>query len=149
MLDKKSRHNWLRILATVLSLNMTAAFAGTTVTLYKSPACECCDKYVRYLQDNGFKVQALNQDGMSGIKKRYGVSHLASCHTSIINGYVVEGHVPVGAIRKLLKEKPAITGISAPGMPKNSPGMGETKPGALAIYAVTRPGNALKVFSVE
>lgn len=72
----------------------TTAFAATAVTLYKSPACGCCEKYVDYLRENGFQVQAVNQNDMSGIKKRYGVSHLASCHTAIVNGYVVEVQGP-------------------------------------------------------
>lgn len=146
---KESRFNWLHVGTMVLSLNATTAFAATAVTVYKSPTCGCCEKYVDYLRENGFQVQAVNQNDMSGIKKRYGVSHLASCHTAIVNGYVVEGHVPVGAIRKLLKEKPAITGISAPGMPMNSPGMGEMKKGTLTIYAVSKNKRKPGIFSVE
>lgn len=146
---RKSRINWLHIGMMVLSLNATTAFAAPAITVYKSPTCGCCEKYVDYLRENGFQVQAVNQTDMSGIKKRYGVSHLASCHTALVGGYVVEGHVPVDAIRKLLKEKPAITGISAPGMPMNSPGMGEMKKGTLNIYAVSNKGGAPEIFSVE
>ncbi|GAB5604803.1 DUF411 domain-containing protein [Sideroxyarcus sp. TK5] len=132
-----------------LSLNATTAFAATGITVYKSPTCGCCEKYVDYLRDNGFKVQAINENDMDAVKKRYGVSHIASCHTARIGGYVVEGHVPVGAIRKLLKEKPAIIGISAPGMPMNSPGMGEMKKGTLTIYSVPKDRQEPYVFSVE
>lgn len=103
------------------------AQAATAMTLYKSPACGCCEKYVDYLRENGFAVKAVNESDMDAIKKRHGVSHVASCHTALVGGYVVEGHIPVAAIRKLLKEKPAITGISVPGMQMNSPGMGEMK----------------------
>lgn len=147
--NKASLTRLLRIGLMALSLNAGAAFAATDVTVYKSPTCGCCEKYVDYLRDNGFKVQAINENDMDAVKKRYGVSHIASCHTARIGGYVVEGHVPVGAIRKLLKEKPAITGISAPGMPMNSPGMGEMKKGTLTIYAVPRDGREPYVFSVE
>lgn len=146
---KKSRINWLHIGMLILSLNATTAFASTAVTVYKSPACGCCEKYVDYLRENGFAVKAIDENDMDAVKKRHGVSHLASCHTALVGGYVVEGHVPVGAIRKLLKEKPAIVGISAPGMPKNSPGMGEMKKGSLTIYAVAKDGREPKVFSVE
>lgn len=125
------------------------AYAATTITVYKSPTCGCCEKYVDYLRDNGFAVEAVNESDMSAIKKRYGMSHVASCHTTLINGYAIEGHVPVGAIRKLLKEKPAIAGISAPGMPENSPGMGEMIKGTLTIYAVPKDGKEPYVFSVE
>ncbi len=128
---------------------MNPAYAATPVTVYKSPTCGCCDKYVDYLRDNGFAVEAVNESDMSAVKKRYGMSHAASCHTTLIDGYAIEGHVPVGAIRKLLKEKPAIAGISAPGMPANSPGMGEMKKGTLTIYAVPKDEKEPYVFSVE
>ncbi len=134
---------------TIALAAMNPAYAATPVTVYKSPTCGCCDKYVDYLRDNGFAVEAVNESDMSAVKKRYGMSHAASCHTTLINGYAIEGHVPVGAIRKLLKEKPAIAGISAPGMPANSPGMGEMKKGTLTIYAVPKDGKEPYVFSVE
>lgn len=140
---------WLRISALALALNSAAAFAGPAVTLYKSPTCGCCEKYVAYLRQNGFKVTALDSGDMDAIKKRYKVTQVASCHTAIVNGYVIEGHVPVHAINKLLKEKPAIVGISAPGMPQNSPGMGEMKKGTLTIYSIPKAEETPKVFSVE
>lgn len=146
---KESWINWLRIGVMILSLNATTAFATTAVTVYKSPTCGCCEKYVDYLRENGFAVKAINENNMDAVKKRYGMSHVASCHTALVGGYVVEGHVPVSAIRKLLKEKPAISGISAPGMPMNSPGMGEMKKGTLTIYAVRKGGREPDVFSVE
>ena len=126
-----------------------AARAATPMTVYKSPTCGCCEKYVDYLHENDFAVKAMNESNMDAIKKRYGVSHVASCHTALVNGYVVEGHVPVSTIRKLLKEKPSIIGVSAPGMPINSPGMGEMKKGALTIYAIPKDGREPYVFSVE
>jgi hypothetical protein len=104
---------------------------------------------VDYLHENGFAVKAVNESNMDAIKKRYGVSHIASCHTALVEGYVVEGHVPVSAIHKLLKDKPSILGISAPGMPMNSPGMGEMKKGTLTIYAVPKDKKKPYVFSVE
>ncbi|PIX03749.1 MAG: CopG family transcriptional regulator [Gallionellales bacterium CG_4_8_14_3_um_filter_54_18] len=125
------------------------ALAATAVTVYKSPTCGCCEKYVDYLRENGFEVKTVDEQDMSAIKKRYGMDHIASCHTALVGGYVVEGHVPVAAIRKLLKEKPDLIGISAPGMPMNSPGMGEMKQGTLTIYAVPKNGREPYVFSVE
>src|SRR3990167_4712332 len=110
----------IRIVACLLALQANIALAGTPVTLYKSPTCGCCEEYVKYLRQNGFEVKAIDQGDMSSIKKRYGVTRAASCHTALIGDYVVEGHVPVAAIRKLLKQKPAIAGISVPGMPQNS-----------------------------
>ncbi|MBI3222182.1 MAG: CopG family transcriptional regulator [Nitrosomonadales bacterium] len=142
-------YQWIRICSAVLLFGASLAHAATEVTLYKSPTCGCCEKYVDYLRENGFAVKAINENDMDAVKKRYGVSHVASCHTALVGGYVVEGHVPVAAIRKLLKEKPAIIGISAPGMPQNSPGMGEMKKGTLTIYAVPKRGREPEVFSVE
>lgn len=140
---------WMRIGAIALLLSAATAFAGPAVTLYKSPACGCCEKYVDYLKQNGFAVQAYDRGDMDGIKQRYGVTRVAACHTALVGGYVVEGHVPVGAINKLLKEKPAIAGISVPGMPLNSPGMGEMKKGTLTVYTIPKAGEAPRVFSVE
>ncbi len=130
-------------------LGVSAAHAATAMTVYKSPTCGCCEKYVDYLRENGFSVKAVNESDMNAVKKRHGVSHVASCHTALVNGYVVEGHVPVAAIRKLLKQKPAIVGISAPGMPMNSPGMGDVKKGILSIYAVPKDNKEPYLFAVE
>lgn len=146
---EKTMKSWMRICALALLLNSTIAFAGPAVTLYKSPACGCCEKYVEYLKQNGFTVKAYDRGDMDSIKKRYGVTRVAACHTALVNGYVVEGHVPVGAIHKLLREKPAIAGISVPGMPLNSPGMGEMKRGTLTVYRIPKAGEAPTVFSVE
>ena len=138
-----------RIFALLLALQAGFAHAGVPVTLYKSPTCGCCEAYVKYLRQNGFEVKAIDQGDMSGIKKRYGVTRVASCHTALIGGYVVEGHVPVAAINRMLKQKPAIAGISAPGMPQNSPGMGEMKKGTLTIYRIPKGSEPLQVYSVE
>ena len=134
---------------TLLLFMSSAGVAATEVTVYKSPTCGCCEEYVDYLRENAYVVKSVNESDMSAVKKRYGVSHIASCHTALVDGYVIEGHVPVGAIRKLLREKPAIIGISAPGMPMNSPGMGEMKKGTLTIYAVPKNGREPQVFSIE
>ncbi|MFH2140339.1 MAG: DUF411 domain-containing protein [Pseudomonadota bacterium] len=146
---KVSRISWLHIGMMILYLSATPAFAATAITVHKSPTCGCCEKYVDYLRDNGFKVEARDEQDMSAVKKRHGVAHAASCHTGLIDGYVVEGHVPVAAIRKLLQERPAIIGISAPGMPMNSPGMGEMHKGTLTIYAIPKGDREPYVYSVE
>ena len=153
---KRILGRWLRVGAFALTLGASAVYAATPVTVYKSPTCGCCGKYVDYLRDNGFEVTAVNESRMELVRQRYGITPAdASCHTALVGGYVIEGHVPVNAIRKLLQEKPAIAGISAPGMPQNSPGMGEMKKGTLTIYAVPKiyaaPKNEAepRVFSVE
>ncbi len=94
------------------------------ITVYKSPTCGCCSGWVDHLKTAGFTVTAINQDDMNSIKEKFGVSQqLASCHTAIVDGYVIEGHVPAEDVQRLLKEKPAIAGLTAPGMPMQSPGM--------------------------
>ena len=143
-------HDLILVVTVMAALaGLSVAIAAPVVTVYKSPTCGCCDKYVGYLRENGFAVNAVNESDMDAVKRRHGMSHAASCHTALVNGYVVEGHIPVSAMRKLFKEKPAIVGISAPGMPMNSPGMGEMKPGKLTIYAVPKEGKNPYVFSVE
>ena len=120
------------------------------VTLYKNPPCTCCEGYAQYLGQNGFKVDVKPTNDLAEISRKAGVpEELEGCHTSFIGDYVVEGHVPVKTIRKLLDEKPAIAGITLPGMPSGSPGMFGEKTGPLTIYAVSRDGTPPRVFDVD
>jgi hypothetical protein len=101
-----------------------AAAAKPHLTVYKSPTCGCCGKWVEQMQASGFTATVTNMDDVSPIKTKHGVpSRLASCHTTLVGGYVIEGHVPAADIKRLLREKPAIAGLAAPGMPAGSPGM--------------------------
>jgi len=97
---------------------------GPEITVYKSPTCGCCKKWITHLEDNGFDVTAKNVANVGPIKAENGLPPvLGSCHTALIDGYVIEGHVPAEDIKRLLQEKPAIAGLSVPGMPVGSPGM--------------------------
>lgn len=139
-----------KILTASLLLASTTTFAATPVILYKSPQCGCCEEYIRYLSAHDFAVNATNIPNMDGIKKSFGSDKLASCHTMIIGGYTVEGHVPVSAIQKLLKTKPKIAGISVPGMPGNSPGMGPEVKGTLKVYQIVKNQTGEpRLFSIE
>jgi hypothetical protein len=137
-----------------LMLTLAAAFAIAAARaempdalMYKNPQCGCCEEYAKYLRRNGFKVTVKETHNMSLISRQNGVPEkLAGCHTMLIGGYVVEGHVPVGAINKLLKERPSIKGISLPGMPDGSPGMTGVKTEPFTIYEVS---DEAKVFAVE
>ncbi len=94
------------------------------VVMYKSPNCECCTGWADHLRKEGFTVVVHKRDDMDVIKAKYGVDQkLASCHTAIVDGYVIEGHVPAADVERLLTERPDIVGLTAPGMPMKSPGM--------------------------
>ena len=110
----------------VAAQQKAAAPAPTKVTVYKTSSCGCCRLWVDHLKANGFDVQAMDVSAadVRGISRVAGLKDEdTSCHTAKIGNYVVEGHVPAGDIRRMLKEKPAIAGLSAPGMPMGSPGM--------------------------
>ena len=111
--------------ATLLLAGMSLnAWAGPEITVYKSPTCGCCNKWVKHLEENGFEVKAKNVTDVIPYKIKYGVTPpLASCHTAVIDGYTIEGHVPASDIKRLLREKPAVQGLSVPQMPVGTPGM--------------------------
>jgi hypothetical protein len=114
----------LTIISLTFFLSACEQSIANEITVYKSPSCGCCTGWVDHLKAAGFEVTAINHDNMDSIKQKYGVSDkLASCHTAIIDGYILEGHVPANDVKRLLKEKPAIIGLTAPGMPMHSPGM--------------------------
>jgi hypothetical protein len=110
--------------------------------VYKSPTCGCCTKWVEYMQANGFTAAVTNMPDVTPVKMTHKVpSQLASCHTTLINGYVIEGHVPVEDVRRLLKEKPAnVAGLAAPGMPAGSPGMDVPNSPAYDVIAFDKSG---------
>lgn len=100
------------------------ALAATELTVYRSPSCNCCGHWVDHMQTAGFAVEDVVTDDMDAIKDQYGVPEaLASCHTALVEGYVIEGHVPASDVQRLLSDRPAVLGIAAPGMPVGSPGM--------------------------
>ena len=107
-----------------------AMAADNEITVWKSPTCGCCQGWVDYLEDNGFHVTTHNVDALTEIKRNLGIidPSLHSCHTAKIGDYLVEGHVPVADIKRLLKERPDALGITAPGMPMMSPGMHSIEP---------------------
>ena len=95
-----------------------------TVTVYKSPTCGCCKSWVEHVKAAGFAVEVHDLDDLGEIKDEAGVPDGArSCHTAIVDGYAIEGHVPAETIKRLLKERPKIAGLAVPGMPAGSPGM--------------------------
>jgi len=97
---------------------------GTPITVFKDPSCGCCTKWVDHLQANGFKPTVRPETNMDAIKDRLAIpKSVRGCHTAQLDGYLIEGHVPAGDIRRLLADRPKVAGLAVPGMPVSSPGM--------------------------
>jgi hypothetical protein len=118
----------ISLLAILKVLAITTAFAGDAmvkdIVVYKNPECGCCTKWVEYLEDNNYNVTIENTRDVLAVKKRLGVPEkLAACHTAVIDGYIIEGHITHRDIKRLLLFRPDIKGIAVPGMPVGTPGM--------------------------
>lgn len=113
----------------VVALGIGGALTGGTaaageVVVYKSPYCGCCAKWVDHMRANGFSVAVREVEDVAPVKAAHGISpSLESCHTAVVDGYVVEGHVPAADVKRLLAERPRVRGLAVPGMPNGSPGM--------------------------
>jgi hypothetical protein len=104
----------------------SAADTAASIEVWKSATCECCGAWVKHLEANGFtvKVNAAEPSALASLKRQAGIGDkLASCHTALIDGYVIEGHVPGTDIKRLVAERPQAIGLAVPGMPVGSPGM--------------------------
>jgi len=142
----------LLLFATVLMAGAASAQAedARKAVLYKNPQCGCCEGYAAYLRGNGFDVTVKPTNDLTMISQNAGIpERLQGCHTMFIDGYVVDGHVPVKTIRKMLSERPDIAGITLPGMPMGSPGMVGEKTETFTIYAVTKDGKQPTVYATE
>jgi hypothetical protein len=96
----------------------------TKITVYKDPSCGCCKSWIEHLIKHGYAVDAKDTPAMTEVKRTLGIPDaLTSCHTAVVNGYLIEGHVPAADIARLLKEKPKVAGLAVPGMVTGSPGM--------------------------
>lgn len=127
----------LLLAAAILGFAQIAVAAGVPAKLYKSPDCSCCELYAKYLQSRGYEVEVIATHDLPLVKEEHKVPQaLEGCHTTLIGSYVFEGHIPVESIDKVLRERPKIRGLSVPGMPAGSPGMGGTKQGPLEVYAI-------------
>ena len=127
--------------ASLVPTRMPLAQAVVRARVYRTPECGCCLGWVRHLQAHGFATEVESVADLDPIKRRFGVPiDLESCHTAVIEGYVVEGHVPAPAIRALLAVKPPLHGIAVPGMPIGSPGMEGPNPEPYDVVAFDRVG---------
>ncbi len=117
--------------------------APTAITVYKDPDCGCCKKWVDHLREHGFRVTSHDTRDMDEVKANLGVpDKLHSCHTAVVNGYTIEGHVPAADIRKLLKSREKVRGLAVPGMPVGSPGMEGSRQDKYETIAFSRNGKS-------
>lgn len=143
---------WTQVAALGTGLMLSgAAWAETPIEVWKTDGCGCCVAWIGILEQNGYSVRSYNvpTGRLTELKMAAGIGpDLASCHTARVNGYVIEGHVPPGEIDRLLAERPDAVGLSVPGMPLGSPGMGEPGPG-MEPYDVllVRPDGTADVYA--
>jgi len=125
----------------VFILASTASAAD--VKMYKSPYCGCCTSWSDHLERGGLAVTTEKRDDMDAVKDRYGIPlQLRSCHTAVVEGYTIEGHVPLADIKRMLKERPDIKGLTVPGMPVGSPGMEQgNRRDSFNVLAIRKDGS--------
>lgn len=132
----------LGALALFLAAAGQAAMAAQpAITMHQDPNCGCCGGWAQHMRDNGFEVKVIRSADMAGVKVAHGVPmQLASCHTARVegSGQVIEGHVPANAVHKMLLD-PTVKGVAAPGMPLNSPGMGQLDGNLVTVDFQGRP----------
>ena len=120
------RRHWMATLAAGLAgaaLPALASAPKTAVEVWKDPSCGCCQDWVVHMQEHGFAV-TVHETGNTAVRAKLGLpQRLGSCHTALVGGYLLEGHVPAADVRKLLHQKPTALGLAVPGMPVGSPGM--------------------------
>jgi hypothetical protein len=127
----------------LVSLFVSSNVTASEIYVYKNPYCGCCNKWIAYLKEKGYAVKSENNSMLPAMKEAIGIHpELASCHTAVVDGYFLEGHVPAEDIKRLLDERPDIKGLAVPGMPIGAPGMeqGDTKE-RYDVIAVKKDGS--------
>lgn len=140
-MNKKTMYVIFAIVIVVVTIFFVTSqdkkYEGIEAIAYKSLSCGCCGNYFPFLKQKGFEVNVISVNDISEIKEEYGIpAGMESCHTVIIEGYFIEGHVPLEAIDKLLEERPDIDGITLPNMPSGAPGMPGQKSGEFVIFQI-------------
>lgn len=117
------------------------ALSGDEIVVFKGETCGCCLKWMDHLRSAGFEVRGMNVSRLAAVQNRFSVPReLRSCHTAVVAGYVIEGHVPAADIKRLLTERPTLSGLAAPGMPLGSPGMESRNAKPYRIVSFTKDG---------
>lgn len=120
---KPNRRQFIAASLAALVVPAAAAAAPVAVEVWKAPTCGCCQDWIRHMESNGFRVK-VHDSGNTAARSRLGIPlQLGSCHTALVDGYAIEGHVPAREVRRLLSERPKAIGLAVPGMPIGSPGM--------------------------
>ena len=121
-----------------------------TVLVYKTPTCGCCNGWIDHMEAAGFAVDARDVRDIISVKMDAGVpTNLSSCHTAFVDGYIVEGHVPIDQVKRLLEERPEVLGIATPGMPIGSPGMEGANPQPYQVFAFDGEGSTSVYANIE
>jgi hypothetical protein len=130
------------LLAGLMLGGVAAAADLPKVEVYKSPTCGCCGKWADHMRQQGFEVTTHNVADMAAARKRLGMpGGVASCHTAVVGGYLIEGHVPAADVKRLLAEKPKAVGLAVPNMPNGSPGMESPRPVPYDVLLVQSNGS--------
>lgn len=118
-----NRRHWIAAAAALIAAPLRAATQAPEVQVWKSPTCGCCKDWITHMQAHGFRVTVFDT-GNTAMRAKLGLPQsLGSCHTALVGGYVLEGHVPADDVKRLLADKPKALGLAVPGMPVGSPGM--------------------------
>jgi len=140
---------WLSRAVLLAATFSPVVMAANAIDVYRDPSCGCCGARISYLRTQGYTVTVHEDQPMAAVKTRLGVpADAASCHTALIDGYVIEGHVPVEDIRRLLAEHPNARGLAAPGMPMGSPGMEMGSAERYDVVLIGRDGSS-RIFATH
>lgn len=140
---KRRQFLWSVAAAGAIAMAGSARAAGEGILVYKDPNCGCCQAWADAMKAAGFSVKIENVDDIDAIKQRFSIpAQLQGCHTAIVAGYYLEGHVPLDAVTRLLAERPVVAGLAVPGMPSGSLGMGDDPGASYDVLAVARDGSS-------
>lgn len=132
----------MRSVLFALLMTFCAGAIAADGIIYRTQSCGCCEKWAAHMSESGFELEDRPTTMIHRLKERLGIPNtMHSCHTAVIDGYVVEGHVPASIVQRLLRERPEAVGISVPGMPPGSPGMEGPPPSDYIVHLIRKDGS--------